>query len=525
MNKGESLRSAAKWLLFGKIGNRFTEFAFGIILARLLTPADFGMIATVTVFTGFVGMFASGGMGQSLIRSKIANENDFTAVFTLQLSIGVLIYFLFFCTAPWIAQFLENSLYADLIRINALTFLMRPFSTIRSSWLSREMRFKNQSIIDASLGLISGTLSSAMAWYGLGVWSLALTGLVCGLLKNAWLSYITPIKIRINMDISTMRKHSSYGSMIILNDFVLYLRKEGKNLLITKLAGPTFLGIFNKAESLSRLPNDLLMPSTIQPVFREMSKAQDNLDKVKYLLYRVISIVMIYTGPFYIVLIWIAKPFVTLIYGEKWLEVAEPMSILALSGFFLNIIYPCGAVLATQNRLKSELFTQLANFPIFIISCIIGLNWGGVGVAIGLLFSQFLLAFNFYCLVYRILPTRIHDLFKAITPGLSLSFLMFIELLFIDFLFKLLVNHEIFFKQFFIMLNNFDLIEIPNQVMVFFSDISILFITAPDDLVTYFIIMSLSSVIGYVTNFMLLQNSIVKSEASRLKQQVSKYLK
>jgi teichuronic acid exporter len=72
--------------MLGKVGNRFMEFAFGIALARLLVPADFGMIATISVFTGFVGMFTAGGMGQSLIRAKVADENDFTAVFTLQLA-------------------------------------------------------------------------------------------------------------------------------------------------------------------------------------------------------------------------------------------------------------------------------------------------------------------------------------------------------------------------------------------------------------------------------------------------------
>src|SRR5512137_860402 len=101
MNLGQSIRSGVKWLAFGKVGNRLFEFAFGVALARLLVPADFGMIATIQIFTGFVGMFTAGGMGQSLIRAKQVDPNDFTAVFTLQLGVGVLVYVAFFLSAPY----------------------------------------------------------------------------------------------------------------------------------------------------------------------------------------------------------------------------------------------------------------------------------------------------------------------------------------------------------------------------------------------------------------------------------------
>jgi O-antigen/teichoic acid export membrane protein len=100
MSLGESIRSGVKWLAFGKIGGRLFEFAFGVALARLLVPADFGMIATIAIFTGFVGMFVAGGMGQSLIRAKHADLNDFTAVFTLQLATGIVVYLVFFVCAP-----------------------------------------------------------------------------------------------------------------------------------------------------------------------------------------------------------------------------------------------------------------------------------------------------------------------------------------------------------------------------------------------------------------------------------------
>jgi len=424
MSLGQSIRSGVKWLVVGKLGNRFMEFAFGVVLARLLVPADFGMIATVAVFTGFVGMFTSGGMGQSLIRAKVADANDFTAVFTLQLTLGVAVYLAFFMAAPWIARLFDQTLYTDLIRISALSFLLRPFLVMRNSWLNREMNFKSRSVVDVATGFVTGVASALMAWGGMGVWSLVLSGLFGALFQNVWLARLTPLKLRLNMDIATMRKHSAYGFKIVANDFVGYLRSESKSLILSKLAGPAFLGLFNKAESLSRLPNQLMMSATMEPVFRAMSKVQDDLDQTKYMFYRTITLLMVYTTPIYVLLWWIAEPFIGVVYGEKWLQAGAPMSILATAGVFLNVIIPCGVVLAAQNRLGQEMFAQSINLLVIICACFIGLSWGLEGVAWGIVLSHTLAAVHFYWLVLRTLPTRVGDLIRAATPGLSLSALL-----------------------------------------------------------------------------------------------------
>jgi len=425
MSLGESIRSGTKWLLVGNFGSRMMEFAFGVILARLLVPADFGMIVTIQAFTGIAGMLTSGGMGQSLIRAKTADDNDFTAVFTLQLTLSALLYAFFFVLAPWIAAYFENPLYTDLIRVSTVVFLLRPFALMRISWLNRRMEFKSRSLVEVGTGLITSVSSVAMAFAGMGVWSLTLSGLVGALALNVMLARVTSLKLRLNPDISVIRKHASFGFMITANDFVTYLRVETKYLIISKLAGPAALGLFNKAESMSRVPNQIMVPATMEPVFRAMSKVQDNLDQNKYLFYRAISLLMVYTLPLYILLWWIAEPFITVVYGEKWSAAGAPMSILAIAGFFLNILYPCSVVLAAQNRLKQELLAQSINLPIILGACYFGLKWGLEGVAWGIVFSHALLVAHFYWLICHILPTRLSDLLKAVGPGVMLGTLLF----------------------------------------------------------------------------------------------------
>lgn len=425
MNLGQSIRDGVKWLAFGKVGNRLFEFAFGVALARLLVPADFGMIVTIQIFTGFVGMFTSGGMGQSLIRAKQADIDDFTAVFTLQLAVGVLVYLGFFVTAPLVARFFDDPLYTDLIRVSTLSFLLRPLVAMRNAWLNRAMEFKSRTIVDVTTAFFGGAVSVSLALLGLGVWSLTLSGLLGALFNNFWLSRLTPFQPRLNLDREIMRRHAAYGAKIVGTDFIDYLRGQSKSLILSKLAGPAFLGLFNKAESLSRLPNQILMSPTMEPLFRAMSKSQDDLDQVKYLYYRAVTLLMAYTAPAYVLLWWVAPSFVTVVYGAKWTEAGAPMSTLALVGFFLNVALPSSVLLAVRNRLGQEMVATAINIPVLICACLVGLRWGLEGVAWGVVLAQVVHTVQFYGLVLRALPTRTADLLRAIAPGLLLGTLTF----------------------------------------------------------------------------------------------------
>ncbi|NOQ16182.1 MAG: oligosaccharide flippase family protein, partial [Methyloprofundus sp.] len=434
MDLGKSIRSGVKWLIIGNTGSRLMEFVFGIMLARLLVPADFGMIVTIQIFTGFVGMLASGGMGQALIRAKQVDTNDFNAVFTLQLAIAIPVYLGFYFIAPYFAVFFENPLYEQLMPVSALMFLMRPVESAYSCWLAREMHFKKKSLISIITNLLTGVISVLMAWYGMGVWSLTLAGLLGGLIGNVLLSRVVPLRLKLHVDTAIWREHGSYGAKIVGNDFFSHIRRESLKLILSKLAGPAFLGLFNKADSLHRLPYFMLAQPVAQPVFRAMSKIQDDLDQTKYMFYRVITLLMAYILPFYIGLWWVAEPFISVVYGEKWMLVAEPLKILSMAGFFYIIIRPSSVLLMAQNRLTQEMIAQGIILVFTVVTCFIGLEWGLVGVSWAFLASQVFTALYLYILAYQTIPTRIKDLFKAIAPGLKLNSLLLIVLYITDYL-------------------------------------------------------------------------------------------
>jgi O-antigen/teichoic acid export membrane protein len=276
-----------------------------------------------------------------------------------------------------------------------------------------------------------------------------------------------------------MRKHSSYGFKITAIDFISYLTRESMNLILSKGAGPAFLGFFRKSNSLSRLPNWVIVRATMDPVFRAMSMVQDDLDQSKYIFYRTITLFMAYTTPLYVLMWWVAEPFIGFVYGEKWLPVAAPLQILLCAGLFFNVLHPSNRLLNAQNRLTQRLLAQIASLAVIVGACVVGLKWGLVGVAWGILGSHVFSTSYSYFLVYRTIPTRFTELVRAAAPGLTLSGLLFIVLLVLN---------------------------------------ALLGDTRTERPALYLLIMTISGSIFYVSAFLVLPISSLRSEAYRWRQ-------
>ena len=367
-------------------------------------------------------------MGDALIRSK-SIDDDLHVVFTIQLIIALLIYSTFYLTAPLIAKFFNNTLIIDLLRISALTFLIRPFQIILRSQLKRNMRFKPLSVIDIIVSLISVTASVSMALSGFGVWSLILSGLISAILGAVMLAFIYPWKPGIKFNKDKAKNLGSYGIKISTNEIILYMKRQTGNLLISKFLGVSMVGLFNKADSLAVLPSTIIAGSTYQTVFRALAQEQDNLDKSKYLYLKSITLISVYTFPFYVGIWWLAKPFIYIIYGEKWIFATEPLEVLAILGFIRCLGNPSGAVLAARNLLTEEIKIQITTWIILASFIFIAIQYGGITeVAWAMLASSSYTLLRMLILAGNSLNLSIKHYCQALKPAILLNLLLFLFL-------------------------------------------------------------------------------------------------
>lgn len=420
-NLGVSIRHGATWLFLGGAGGQVLGFLIGIFLARLLAPSDFGMLVTISVFTGIGGFFAGGGMGQALVRAKEATKSDFDVVFTMQLMIGCVVYAIYFFSAPWFAEWYGMPLYAELLRVSALSFIMRPFVNLPGNILYREMRFKAQSVVKVGSLFTSSTVSIAMAYEGYGVWSLIVGGVVGSLFNAVVMMYITKWRPGVSVDFQRAGGIARYGFMVTLGDILVYLRNQTSAFILSRTLGPASVGLYNKGESMAKIPHSFITGSVYHVLFRAVAVEQDNLDKCRYLLYRSIGLVAVYATPFYIGFLWLAEPIITGLYGDKWSGAALPLSILAMAWPFWLMENLSGAVLDARNWLAREVPAQASTLVVMCLAIIIGLPYGIKGVALGILGSSVFSALYLHGLVIQCIRAKWRDFFKALIPAALLN--------------------------------------------------------------------------------------------------------
>ena len=418
---GRSIRHGAAWLFVGNTGSQVLTFLFGIVLARLLVPADFGMLITISIFTGLAGFIAGGGMGQALVRAKEATKQDYDIVFTLQIIIGCLIYAGFFFAAPWFAKWYNTPLYADLLRVSALSFIFRPFVNLPASILHRNMRFKAQACAGIIALLISSAVSIGMAYTGYGVWSLIIGGIVGAASSAFMLAPLAKWRPGFSLDLRRGRDIARYGLLVSVTDILGYLRNQASIFMLSRTLGPASVGLYNKGASLANVPHSFITGSVYQVLFRAMAAEQDNLDKCRYLFFRSIALVAVYATPFYIGLLWLAEPLIRGIYGPKWLEAAAPLFILTFAWPFWLMDNLSGAVLAARNWLNREVLVQSSTLIITCLAVLIGLPYGIDGVAYAIVGASVYSALHMHWLAVLCLRARWSEYFRALIPATILN--------------------------------------------------------------------------------------------------------
>lgn len=409
------------WMFLGNTGNQVIGFLLGIILARILAPEDFGMLLTIQVFTGLAGFVAGGGMGQALVRAKDATASDYHVVFTLQLGIGLLIYAGFFAVAPSFAQWYERPLYETLLRVSALSFVIRPFVNVPNSILHREMRFKEKSLVRLFNLVVSITIAITMGILGYGVWSLTISGLVASVISIFVLCRLAGWLPRIDTGWRRAGELARYGFLVSVNDIANYVRQQTCNLILSRTGAPAAVGLYNKADSLAMLPQNFVAGSVYEVLFRALSKAQDDLNLSRYLYFRSITLVSVYAFPLFIGVGFLAEPFVVSMYGEKWRAAASPISILVLAAPFMILENMSGAVIAARGQLGKEFLAQCVTILITVLSILALLDLGLQGVAMGVAAGIAYASFHLNWIASRSLGTRFADAGRAFLPGVLLA--------------------------------------------------------------------------------------------------------
>ncbi|NLD47020.1 MAG: lipopolysaccharide biosynthesis protein [Clostridiaceae bacterium] len=416
--------SSLFWKFMERGGTQGIQFIVQIILARLLLPADYGIIALVVVFTSIAAVFVQSGLNTALIQKKDADEVDFSSVFYLSLSLALIIYILLFLAAPSIAKFYAIPQITPVFRALSITLLFGAFNSIQNAVIARNLQFKKLFFSSTGAILVSGAVGIYMAYTGYGVWALAGQQISNQFLVTLILWFTVKWRPRLVFSIRRVKSLFSYGWKLLLSGLIDTVYRELRSLIIGKMYAPAMLGFYDRGKQFPSLIISNIDGSIQSVMFPVLSAEQDNRPRVKDMMRRAIVTSSFVVFPAMVGLAVIAEPLVKLLLTDKWLP-AVPFLQIFCAVYALRPIHTAN-LSAIKALGYSDVFLRLE-----IIKKIIGLSilavtvfYGVYAIALGQILSGIISSFVNAYPNKRLLNYSYLEQWKDIYPALILSLVM-----------------------------------------------------------------------------------------------------
>jgi PST family polysaccharide transporter len=373
--------SGLGWSCVSQLLQMVLQFIVIAILAHILNPEDFGTIAKITIFTGFLRTMGELGFNTALVQCQDVDRRHLDTVFWLTSVSGVLLTFLTVLLAPFIASFYEQPLLKSLMITLSFTFFITSLSTVHQAILQKGLKFQQIAKVEIGATFLAGICAVGFACNGAGLWSLVVQTLVGACTLTFLLWHLCRWRPDFSFDHAAYRQMHRFSMNLLGFNGFNYLIRNFDNLLIGKFLGSTMLGIYSFAYNLMILPVSQITSITSRVMFSALSSIKDDIERVRGIFLMSTRIIALLAFPVIVGMFIVAEPFVSLVYGDMWLPVVPVFKVLCISGLLQPIGASFGWIFTSQGRTDLMLKFGVYSGIIYLISFIIGLQWGILGVA------------------------------------------------------------------------------------------------------------------------------------------------
>lgn len=322
--------SGVFWTFTQQFSVQIINFVVQIILARLLMPEMFGLIAMLTVFISIGQTLMDSGMTSSLIRTKDPDQLDYSTVFMTNMIISVAVYLLTYVSAPWVAIFYNQPILKDILRVYSITFVIRAFVAVHVAKLTKEMNFKTQMILQVPSTIVGAIVGVTMAYMGYGVWSLVFLNLTQTIIFTIQNWIFIPWRPSFVLNKDKFKEHFSFGYKLTISGLLHTIYSNIYPIVVGKFFNPTMVGYFNHAETMRKFPVaqiSSVMGKVTYPYFSNL----DNDYQLKQAYKTTMRLVFFVVIPVMTFLIISGKEIFILLFGEKWIPAIIFFQILSLA--------------------------------------------------------------------------------------------------------------------------------------------------------------------------------------------------
>jgi O-antigen/teichoic acid export membrane protein len=381
------------WSLFERFGNQGIKFLLGIILARLLTPKDFGLIGMITVFFAIAQTFVQSGFGQAYVQKKNVTDIDSNTIFYTNLLISLVLYAVLWISAPAIARFYEQIKLIEITRVMGLVVIINAFNVIQIAQIKRDINFKRKTKVNLFSTLTGGVLGIIAAIKGLGVWSLVIQQMASRFITTIGFWITSNWQPSLKFSRSAFKSMFSYGSWLLASSIIGKIFQNIYILAIGKFFPAAEVGLYTKSRQFQKLATKEFIMAISSVAFPVFSQLQDNKEKLKNGMQKFLQHTLGIILPVVTVLILVAKPLIILLLTEKWASMIPYFRLLLIVGFFLPFKVMNFQVLKAQGRSDLSFKLSLVFNGLRLLNIAINYQAGVIYIILGEVIISFLSIF------------------------------------------------------------------------------------------------------------------------------------
>ena len=392
MNIRKKAIRGIKWSAIGEVAGKGIDFALIVVLARLLDPEDFGLVAIATAFIGFATPVVTLGFPTAIVQRQLLEDEhlDVAFWFSVVLSTGLLLATI--GLAGIIAGAYDQPDLQNILAWLSISFIFLSLSSVQQALLRRRLNFRLLTIRSLSAEVVGGVAAIAMAFHGLGVWSLVARQLISSLTSVLLLWAVCDWRPRLRFSKAHFRDLFDFVKHMVGSSFLVSAHRRSDNLIIGFFLGPAALGYYTMAYRLFHVVLTLVGSTTSKVGMPVLARLQTDAQRFRRVFYTMTELTAVFALPAFLGLAVLAPEIVPILFGEKWLPSVIIVQILALVGIVKSLIRPVSVALLSAGRPDLR-FKMLAIDALFTIPAfIIGAQWGIVGVAVAYAAAQWMIS-------------------------------------------------------------------------------------------------------------------------------------
>lgn len=420
--------SSLIWKIMERGGTQVVQFVISIILARLLAPDDYGLLALILVFIEFANVFIESGFGTALVQKKDCDNIDFSSILFLNLFVAFIIYGILFLISPLVAKFYNQPVLTSLMRVVSLTIFPGAVNNIQNAYIAKKFLFKCNFYSSLTAVVISGIVGIICAYNGFGVWALVIQQLVSVSLICIVLWFTVKWRPKIQFSFERVKLLFSFGSNLLISNIIDKIFSNIYTLIIGKLYSQKMLGLYKRGLQFPQLITGNIVSSISAVMLPAMSEKNDDVNAVKKLTRRFIAVSSFILIPCLFGMAAISDVLVPLLLTEKWNGCIIFMKIACVGHICYCLhnanLIPINALGRSDVYLKLEIIKKIIDVVVIVVS----LPFGIYGLAVGSTVNEFIHLFINAYPNKRILKYSILEQIKDILPYTISSVVMAIAI-------------------------------------------------------------------------------------------------